>query len=230
VLLRQQGFTLIEIVLSLALTAMLLSLLSTGMYAVMNDWENDTAVLDESLDETVAILQLERALQGAFPHSYRDVNSLGRLVYFQGEDEILSWVSTVSPQRTGGLTAWRLESVDDEGVYLQLAPAMSDDPVPRLEDVEPVLLLPHYTARFSYLYEELDFSKRWREDWPGREMHILPLAVHVLLTPIEEDGRRGVLNIVSRIRAYEHRQLRPSFTPQQSTSVRAPASPQLGGP
>lgn len=229
-LLRQQGFTLIEIVLSLALTAMLLSLLSTGMYAVMNDWENDTAVLDESLDETVAILQLERALQGAFPHSYRDVNSLGRLVYFQGEDEILSWVSTVSPQRTGGLTAWRLESVDDEGVYLQLAPAMSDDPVPRLEDVEPVLLLPHYTARFSYLYEELDFSKRWREDWPGQEMHILPLAVHVLLTPIEEDGRRGVLNIVSRIRAYEHRQLRPSFTPQQSTSVRAPASPQLGGP
>ena len=39
------GFTLIEVVLSLALTAMLLSLLSTGMYAVMNDWENDTAAL-----------------------------------------------------------------------------------------------------------------------------------------------------------------------------------------
>jgi general secretion pathway protein J len=224
------GFTLIEVVLSLALTAMLLSLLSTGMYAVMNDWENDTAVLDESLDETVAILQLERALQGAFPHSYRDVNSLGRLVYFQGEDETLSWVSTVSPQRSGGLTAWRLESVVDEGVYLQLAPAMSDDPAPRLDTVEPVLLLPNYTARFSYLYEELDFSKQWREDWPGQEMFVLPLAVHVLLTPIERADRDKVINIVARIRANEHRELRPAFTPQQQILTPVPASPQLGGP
>lgn len=224
------GFTLIEVVLSLALTAMLLSLLSTGMYAVMNDWENDTAVLDESLDETVAILQLERALQGAFPHSYRDVNSLGRLVYFQGEDETLSWVSTVSPQRSGGLTAWQLESVDDEGVYLKLAPAKSDDPAPRLETTEPVLLLPNYTARFSYLYEELDFSKQWREDWPGHEMHMLPLAVHVLLTPMERADRDKVVNIVARIRAFEHRELRPAFTPQQNIRTPLPASPQLGGP
>jgi len=224
------GFTLIEVVLSLALTAMLLSLLSTGMYAVMNDWENDTAALDESLDETVAILQLERALQGAFPHSYRDVNSLGRLVYFQGEDETLSWVSTVSPQRSGGLTAWRLESVDDEGVYLQLAPAKSDDPAPRLQTTEPVLLLPDYTARFSYLYEELDFSKQWREDWPGQEMHVLPLAVHVLLTPIDDADRDEVINIVARIRAYEHRELRPAFAPQQNIRAPQQTSPQLGGP
>jgi general secretion pathway protein J len=226
---NEAGFTLIEVVLSLALTAMLLSLLSTGMYAVMNDWENDTAALDESLDETVAILQLERALQGAFPHSYRDVNSLGRLVYFQGEDETLSWVSTVSPQRSGGLTAWRLESVADEGVYLQLAPAKSDDPAPRLETIEPVLLLPNYTARFSYLYEELDFSKQWREDWPGQEMSVLPLAVHVLLTPIERADRDKVINVVARIRANEHRELRPAFTPAQNIRTPVPASPQLGG-
>jgi len=225
---NEGGFTLIEVVLSLALTAMLLSLLSTGMYAVMNDWENDTAALDASLDETVAILQLERALQGAFPHSYRDVNSLGRLVYFQGEDDTLSWVSTVSPQRSGGLTAWRLESVDDEGVSLQLAPAKSDDPTARLQNTEPVLLLPQYTARFRYLYEELDFSKQWRDDWPGDEMVVLPLAVHVLLTPIEAADRDQVINIVARIRANEHRDLRPAFTPQQT--IRTPVSPQLGAP
>lgn len=210
---RQQGFTLIEIILSLALTAMLLSLLSTGMYTVMNDWESDTSALDASLDETVAILQLERALQGAFPHSYQNYETLGRFIHFIGEDESLSWVSTVSPQRSGGLTAWRLESVDGEGVYLQLAPAMSDNPEQRLEDTEPVLLLANYTASFSYLYEELDFSKQWREDWPGVDMHMLPLAVHVLLTPMDNDAEADEsLNIVARIRAYEHRQLRPNLT------------------
>ena len=225
----QQGFTLIEIILSLALTAMLLSLLSTGMYGVMNDWEDDTTALDERLDETIAILQLERALQGAFPHSYRNDDTLGRFVYFQGADESLSWVSTVSPQRSGGLTAWQLESVNNEGVYLRLAPALSDNPSPRLEDAERRLLLPNYTAQFSFLYEELDFSKRWRDDWPGQELSVLPLAVHIRLVPLEAETRgEGELDIVARIRANEHRSIRPAFTGGGFTNPFAP-SPQLGG-
>tara|TARA_R110001592_G_scaffold121941_1_gene328235 strand:+ start:2420 stop:3130 length:711 start_codon:yes stop_codon:yes gene_type:complete len=225
----QKGFTLIEIILSLALTAMLLSLLSTGMYGVMNDWEDDTSALDERLDETIAILQLERALQGAFPHSYRNTDTLGRYVYFQGEDDNLSWVSTVSPQRSGGLTAWQLESVNNEGVYLKLAPAMSDNPSARLEDAELRLLLPNYTAQFSYLYEELDFSKRWRDDWPGHELSVLPLAVHIRLTPLDaRNSSEGELDVVARIRANEHRQIRPAIIGSGATNPFAP-SPQIGG-
>lgn len=225
----QRGFTLLEIILSLALTAMLLSLLSTGMYAVMNDWEDDTSALDERLDETIAILQLERALQGAFAHSYSDSESLGRFVYFQGEDDVLSWVSTVSPQRSGGLTAWQLESVNDEGVYLRLAPALSDSPHARLADAQPQLLLPNYTAQFSFLYEELDFSKRWRDDWPGHELAVLPLAVHIRLVPLEAGGgTEGELDVVARIRANEHRSIRGVTTGGGFTNPFAP-SPQLGG-
>ncbi len=224
----QRGFTLIEVILSLALTALLLSLLSTGMYAVMNDWENDTSSLDDDLDQTIAILQLERALQGAFPHSYRDEESLGRFVYFKGADDTLSWVSSVSPQRTGGLTAWHLQSVDDEGVYLRLAPAMSDSPDQRLETVEPILLIPNYTAEFAYLYEELDFSKRWREDWLGEVQQSLPLAVSVTLTPIDEDiVQTGPLNIIARIRANEHRLLRPGATPSSGTSSTSGSVPRF---
>lgn len=225
----QRGFTLLEVILSLALTAMLLSLLSTGMYSVMNDWESDTSALDERLDETIAILQLERALQGAFPHSYRDGDSLGRFVYFQGEDDSLSWVSTVSPQRSGGLTAWQLESDRSEGVTLRLAPALSDNPSTRLADAQPRLLLPNYTAQFSFLYEELDFSKRWRDDWPGQELSVLPLAVHIRLVPIE-GGRNdeGELDVVARIRANEHRSIRAGNTGGGFTNPFAP-SPQLGG-
>lgn len=225
----QAGFTLIEIILSLALTAMLLSLLSTGMYGVMNDWEKDTSALDERLDETIAILQLERSLQGAFPHSYRNEETLGSYVYFQGEDDRLSWVSTVSPQRSGGLTAWSLESVTDEGVYLRLAPAMSDNPTDRLEAAEQRLLLPNYTVQFSYLYEELDFSKRWRDDWPGQELLSLPLAVHIRLVPLEpQNNAEGELDVVARIRANEHRRIRPAFAGAGSSNPFAP-SPQLGG-
>lgn len=227
---KQSGFTLIEVILALALSAMLLSLLSTGMYAVMKDWQSDTTALEHTLDETVAMLQLERALQGAFPHSYRDPDSLGRFVYFEGESETLSWVSTVSPQRSGGLTAWQLTSDKDTGVSLRLAAAMSDDPTARLENAESRLLLANYSAEFSYLYEELDFSKRWRDDWPAQEIMSLPLAVHIRLTPVDRTQRRGnELDIIARIRANEHRSLRPNFGNSPAlTSTFSSATP-LGG-
>jgi hypothetical protein len=61
-------------------------------------------------------------------------------------------------------------------------------------------------------------------------MFVLPLAVHVLLTPIERADRDKVVNIVARIRANEHRELRPAFAPQQNIRAPQPASPQLGGP
>jgi len=226
---RQSGFTLIEIILALALTAMLLSLLSTGMYAVMNDWERDTQSLDDSLDETVAMLQIERALQGAFPHSFRDMENLTRYVYFEGERDTLSWVSTVSPQRSGGLTAWYLDSNSEEGVSLRLAAAASDNPSERLENAQPRILLPNYTATFAYLYEELDFSKQWRDDWPARETMTLPLAVHVRLTPIDADSGQEALDIIARIRANSHRSLRPAFGGSPALSAGSFSSPQLGG-
>ncbi|MCH2356713.1 MAG: prepilin-type N-terminal cleavage/methylation domain-containing protein [Pseudomonadales bacterium] len=209
----QSGFTLIEVMLALALTGMLLGLLSTGVYIVAEDWNRNSDSLDANLDDAVAILQIDRALQGAFPHSYTNEDTLTRQIYFTGEDDFVSWVSAVSPQRTPGLTAWELFTVDDEGVYLALAPAYSDNPAERLSESEPQLILPGYAAEFSYLYEELDESKRWRDDWEAEEYLGLPLAVYVRFEPDDRD--REVLEIVARIRSNEHRSIRPNTGLQQ---------------
>ncbi len=205
------GFTILELILSLSLTSLLLGLLSTGIFTVANDWTKTSDSLDDSLDETIAILQIERALHGAFPHSYLDEDTLSRLIFFYGEDDELSWVSTVSPQRDKGLMAWQLYSIDDEGVYLKLVPAFSDNPYERLEEAEPRLLLANYTAEFRYLYEEFEDAKEWRDDWIGYEFQSLPLAVHILLTPIDDgDGQFGDLELVARILNFEHRNIRPT--------------------
>ena len=209
----QSGFTLIEVMLALALTGMLLGLLSTGVYIVAEDWNRNSDRLDANLDDAVAILQIDRALQGAFPHSYTNEDTLTRQLYFTGEDDFVSWVSAVSPQRTPGLTAWELFNVDDEGVYLALAPAYSDNPAPRLSESEPRLILPGYSAQFSYLYAELDESKRWRDDWEAEEFLALPLAVYVRFEPDDRDGEG--LEIVARIRNNEHRSIRPNTGLQQ---------------
>lgn len=205
------GFTLVEVILALALTATLLGLLSTGVYVVARDWNSNSDRLDRHLDEALSILQIDRALHGAFPHGYTDPENSARYVYFVGEDDYLSWVSTVSPQRQAGLMAWELFSNED-GVHLSLAPAYSDYPGERLEEAEPELILPDYEASFSYLYQELDESRQWRDDWVGEEMQSLPLAVQVLFTPIDDqDGALEELEVVARVASNQHRNLRPSL-------------------
>ena len=202
------GFTLIEVILALSLTALILGLLSTSVFIVAEDWNRNSDVLDASLDEALAILQIDRALHGAFPHSFTNPETLSRQIYFVGEDDYLSWVSSVSPQRMPGLTTWEMYSVDDEGVYLTMVPAFSDNPSERLQEAEPLLLLPGYKVEFAYLYEELDENKYWREDWKGNELLNLPLAVYVLFEPMNDN--KEVLEIVARIRSNEHRSIRPN--------------------
>ena len=206
-----RGFTLVEVVLAMALTATLMGLLSTGVYVVARDWNNNADRLDRNLDEALSILQIDRALHGAFPHSFVDPDTATRYVYFLGEEDYLSWVSTVSPQRQPGLMAWELFS-GDQGVELSLAPAFSDDPGERLEQTEPQLILPGYEATFSFLYQELDESRQWRDDWLGEEMQSLPLAVHVRFTPLDDqDDEVQELEVVARIGNNRHRNLQPSL-------------------
>ena len=205
---RNTGFTLIEVLLALGLTTLLLGLLSTSVFIVGADWNRSSNSLDENLDKSLAILQLDRALHGAFPHSYTNEDTLSRQIYFTGENDYLSWVSTVSPQRMPGLTAWELFEVPGEGVYVRLTPAFSDNPFLRLEESEPILMLPEYSLNFSYLYEDLDQNKIWTDSWEAQDLLSLPLAVYVMLRPFSEEDDE--FEIIARIRNNEHRSIRPN--------------------
>ena len=202
------GFTLIEVVLAMGLTTLLLGLLSTSVFIVAGDWNRNSNSLDESLDLSLALLQVDRSLHGAFPHSYTNEETLNRQIYFTGENDSLSWVSTVSPQRSSGLTAWELFAVTGEGVYLKLAPAFSDNPSLRLNESNPVLLFPGYDLELSYLYEELDQNKVWTDRWEAQDLLSLPLAVYARLVPNIDINDE--FEIIARIRNSEHRSIRPN--------------------
>lgn len=210
----KSGFTLVEVILALALTTLLLGLLSSGVFIVAGDWNRNADVLDESLDEALAVLQIERALHGAFPHSYTNTETLSRQLFFSGDSDYLGWVSTVSAQRTPGLTAWELFNVEDEGVYLTLVPAFSDDPSLRLQEAKPMLIFPDYQIEFSYLYEELGENRLWSEEWEAEELLSLPLAVYVRLEPYDEDEE--VLEVLARVRNNLHRSIQANTAGQRA--------------
>ena len=202
------GFTLVEVILALGLTSLLLGLLSTSVFIVASDWNRNSRNLDDSLDEALAVLQIDRALHGAFPHSFTNDETLSRQIFFTGEKDYLAWVSTISPQREPGLTTWELYSVSGEGVYLGLVPAYSDNPSVRLEQSSPTLLFPDYDIEFSYLYEELEADKVWTDQWEAQELLSLPLAVHMRLIPY--DPYLESIEVLARLRNNEHRSIRPN--------------------
>ena len=216
---RSRGFTLVEVILALALTTLLLGLLSSGVFIVAGDWNRNASLLDASLDEALIILQIDRALHGAFPHSFTNEETLSRQLFFAGESDYLAWVSTVSPQRTPGLTAWELFNVEDEGVYLTLVPAFSDDPSLRLQEAEPILIYPDYSVSFSYLYEDLGETRVWNSEWDGEELLSLPLAVYARFEP-ENGGQMDepaeLLEVVARIRNNLHRSIQPNMGEQRA--------------
>lgn len=203
----ERGFTLIEVLLSLALTALLLVLLSGGVFVVARDWNSSADGLETKLDEALVITQIERALLAAFPHSYSDPETLVREIYFDGEADRLSWASTVSPNRQPGLTAWALDTSAREGIELRLAPAYSDDPTQRLEDTEPRLVLAGYELSVDYLREPNDTQREWVDEWSGLDEAALPLAVRLLFTA--RDSSRSDYEVVAPIKAWRHRSIMP---------------------
>jgi len=206
---RARGFTLLELLLALSLTGLLLGMLSAGVYTVVSDWRRETTTLDTTLDKSLVILQIERALLAAVAHSYIDLERLSRFIYFEGSANELRFASMVSPQRRTGLTAWRLLSTPGEGVQLALTPAFSDNPDGRLEELQPQVLLPGYEIQFSYLVQRNTERKEWLDEWVGSDMQSLPLAVLVRFVP--DDGQTEVLEIVAPIRAWRHDQIDPTI-------------------
>jgi general secretion pathway protein J len=210
---RVQGFTLLELLLAMSLAAMVLSLLAGGMYVVMKDWQRNSQRLDDQLDLTLGLLQIDTSLQAAYPHYYVETEKNTPYIHFEGDDQALTWVSTASPARQAGLSAWQIKAGEDKGVELRTVPAYADNPTKRLEEQQPILLFAGYQLHLDYLaYDNLQNQNtetanqnKWLQKWSGRERLSLPKAVRLHLSGEELPP----LEIVSLILVNEHVRLAP---------------------
>jgi len=186
--------------------------LAMGMNTVLNEWTRAGNYLDDSLDRVLILLQLERALQGAYPHTYLEQEENKKYVFFVGENEQLTWVSTVSPGRQAGLTAWQiLPNEKEAGVEIRIAPAFASNPSERLESEEESMreiVFKNYQVSFEYLYvdEKITEDTKWLDQWSGKELQGLPNAVRAHFEH-QQDSQQSV-EIIAMILAYEHQSIR----------------------
>jgi len=207
----QTGFTLLELLIALSLSAIVMLILAMGMNTVLKEWTRSGNVLDDSLDKVLVLLQIERALEGSFPHLYMDREENKKYIFFEGEEMQLAWVSFVSPGRQPGLTAWQLLPGDGgTGIQIHVVLAFASDPTERLkEHATKVTVLEGYKVSFEYLYvdEKIEQETEWLKEWSAKKLQGLPHAVRVLLE--SDNDTEQSLEIIAVIRAHEHEKISP---------------------
>lgn len=208
------GFTLLEVLIALALAALVTTVLTIGIKIIVNDWQRTEHQLEEKFDASLSLLQIETALEGAFAFLYPDKKENKNYIFFEGKNDSLKWVSTVSPKRDGKLTAWQLKrGKDDRGLQVRITTAFAENPANLLEKTEPLDLFEGFSVHFQYLeVEERDQlteneKSTWLDEWDGKVRQSLPKAVRISLS--EGQTEENPLEIIAIIPATEHLTLRP---------------------
>lgn len=203
---RHSGFTLLEVLLALGLSALVMLVLSMGMYIAVREWESSSNRLETRLDNALQLLQIERALAGAFSHTFLNRTENKRYVFFIGEENKLIWVTTVSPGHQGGLAAWQLSPDKDrkDGLEIRVVPAFAGDPRTNLDKATPIKAFAGYKPYFEYLYVDpaLKTETKWYKEWQGDKRQGLPNAVRLRLEK-DNDSPENMLEIIAMIPAFE---------------------------
>lgn len=206
----------------------LLTLTASGGY-VLREWSKKKNSLDDSLEQSLFSLRLERALSGTYPHAYRDreKKQAEKTLFFEGDEHQISWVSTTTFGSLPGLAAWRL-SQQENGVALFVLPGITGDPTERLDKNEPIAIWPGWTLDIQYLEEKKIRGRApertWRSGWQAEKERCLPVAVMIRL---ENTDNSDVIPLIVPVKANEHETIKPRSVhgPGSGPSIQQTKSP-----
>jgi general secretion pathway protein J len=167
---RPAGFTLVEVVLAMALLATIMVLLYSGLTFALRSWDagdaNGRRVADRRLGENF----MRRELTELFPMRWKDPIVLK--FAFEGEKDHIRFVSArPAGLQQGGLSLVGIEVQETDRVRnLVMRRAMPDDDAVSfdpLQKAEPSLLVANVdSVAFAYYGAENDFSEaKWSDKW-----------------------------------------------------------------
>lgn len=180
------GFTLLEVVLAMALLGAMLGLAWSGLAFALRGWDAGDAKGRRTVDLQLAQNFLRRELAEVFPMRWKDPVTL-RLA-FEGDAKHVRFVSTrAAGASTGGLALVGLEvepGADPRQRNLVMRRALSDDKAndfSLVDAAEQTVLVPDVDAvAFAYFGAENDFNEpRWIDEWTfkGRIPQLVRLRV-----------------------------------------------------
>jgi len=198
------GFTLIEVVLALAIFALMAAILygafSLGHSAVAKSEKNSTR---NQKQRAVADL-LGNYLRSAFP--YKE-SAQDQTVFFIGESDSVTFVSAYSQAMGGrGMATIRLSKEQDgeHGVALRVAETapvrVSDEAVALGQSHGLTFQADMRAVRFAYLDPQAE-DENWQDRWDGRERRELPRAVGISFLNANGEELRWVFPLMMTVLA-----------------------------
>jgi len=187
------GFTLIEIVIALAIAAVIFSVLLWALRLGHRSAEKGMEREDASQRMRILADRLTWLLRGAYPYSITTPE--GKVLYFSGTEESVGFVTTsVDPyseslQDSAGLK-WVTLFADSEGLKMQENVYFAD--VFEEEPREEFIFDPTVTKmEFEYLDAAAEAAEtaggEWVTSWDPEEKEYLPSAVRITLA-FEHEG------------------------------------------
>jgi general secretion pathway protein J len=172
---RERGFSLIELLVALAVFALIGALVASAVRAGLGGARRMDAHAERLEEVRLSQTFLRRQLGLAQPVFWRDDER--RSLAFEGAPDHVDFVAEAAPQLGGGARVFRVARTAD-GVELLWAPLAADAASFAFERAQRRLLVGRLGAvRFSYFGAvESNRPPTWREDWRGPA---LPLLVRI---------------------------------------------------
>ena len=203
---NRKGFTLIELIIALALSAIILLVLLAAMRMSYKSQERGYEKADTTQKIRILGDRITWLIRGAYPFSVRKPE--GVKLYFKGEADSLGLVTTSvdyfgkGPEDTAGLK-WVSIFSDNEGLKIR-------EKVYFLEDVfddsdGKLYVLDSEVKKLEFEYFDIPKDEthgNWVSNWDPEEKEYLPSAVKVRIT-FEHNGKTITLpEIIISINAH----------------------------
>jgi general secretion pathway protein J len=189
---RQRGFTLIELVVAMALLATMMLLLYSGLSFSVRSWDAGDVNGRRTADRRIGENFLRRELSELFPMRWKEPNVVK--FAFEGDKEHLRFVSSrPAGIAQGGLSLVSLEVQDEGGLSrkrnLVMRRAMPDEEQKSfapLDKAEPTVMIAGVQGvTFEYFGAENDFTPpQWTDTWKPTQK--IPEAIRLRI--VGDDG------------------------------------------
>jgi general secretion pathway protein J len=221
---RQHGFTLVEIMLALALMAFLTSLLWGTFAQTAKVKKRIEQAQDRTHTVRVALMRMSREIEMAFVSASEAIGTQDRRTMFSGSahndfDELrFSWfghqrMRADAPEGDTALVTYFSQPDPDDALLTNIMRRETrrlESKDPKLIPGETYILCPA-VSRLKFAYYDYK-QKDWREEWDTTKADgqtYLPTQVRISLTVLDERGMPITFTSIARLHSLEKVDYRP---------------------